>query len=48
MAHLFWVNQYCLLPDLATAHQVAQIFAKGPVEPGPYMIVEVLAKENEP
>lgn len=46
MAHLFWVNQYCLLPDLATAHQVAHYFAKDPPEPGPYMIVEVLAQGN--
>jgi hypothetical protein len=47
MAHLIWVNHYCLLPDLATARQVAHLFAKDPPEPGPYMIVEVLAKENE-
>jgi len=48
MAHLFWVNQYCLLPDLMTARQVAHLFAIEPPEPGPYMIVEVLAKEYEP
>lgn len=47
MAHLFWVNQYCLLPDLMTAQQVAHLFAIEPPEPGPYMIVEVLAKEDE-
>lgn len=48
MAHLIWVNPYCLLPDLMTARQVAQLFALDPPEPGPYMIVEVFAKENEP
>jgi hypothetical protein len=48
MAHLFWVNQDCLLPDLATAQQVARLFAIDPPEPGPYMIVEVLAKVNPP
>lgn len=46
MAHLFWVNQYCLLPDLATAYQVAAFFAKEQPEPGPYLIVEVYAKAN--
>jgi len=47
MAHLFWVNQYCLLPDLATAQQVAALFGKDQPEPGPYVIVEVLEKVNK-
>jgi hypothetical protein len=42
MAELIRVNDYCLLPDQATASAVAARFAREEPEPGPYLVIEIL------
>jgi hypothetical protein len=38
------VNQYCLVEDLDIAFSIAKRFGAGGVEPGPYVIIEVLQR----
>jgi len=42
------LNTHCLLDDLETAIAAARRFADGaePVEPGPYLVAEVLREES--
>jgi hypothetical protein len=44
MAEKIAVNRYCLLDDLDNAFVIAKRFAAGGVEPGPYVIIEVLQR----
>ena len=44
MAVKIAVNRYCRLDDLDNAFVIAKRFAAGGVEPGPYVIIEVLQR----
>ena len=48
MAETIGVNQVCLLDDLETALAAARKFGIEQPEPGPYVIVEVLAPRSAP
>ena len=48
MAESLAVNDFCLLDDLETALAVAQRFGVEQPEPGPYIVIEVLAQTVNP
>jgi hypothetical protein len=44
MAEKIATNEHCLFDDLQAAEQAALEFSRGDVEPGPYVVVEVLRR----